>query len=427
MRRLLRQSLGTFAGHGFVLGAGLLTSVLLNRALGPGLKGVFISCLLIPQTAVVLAELGLGTAGAYWLVRRKHQPGMVIWLLILASLLLGGLAAAVTWLLLSGLPAQTWGGIDRMVVLSLIPPGLWLTFVPEIFLGLGWLAGYNWWRSGYQAFRLLVLAGLLWLMSDKLQAAIWGSVLLNWAAFLASLAILRRYLRPVRVLPRGELPGFLKFGSRVFAGEVLGFLHYRADILMIALWLDQFQVGLYATAAFLSELLWMIPRGVYAPVFARIAGAGMERNDIRQASIITLGVTGAAALATALLVGPAIGWLYGLPFAGAVWPFILLLPGTVLLSLPKFLEAPLIAELGAPQVLVWSKGAGLAANVGLNILLIPRYGISGAAVASSLSYSLQAGLFLGLFAGRYQGLRPAVAREGDLLAGHESGMNELAD
>jgi O-antigen/teichoic acid export membrane protein len=32
----------------------------------------------------------------------------------------------------------------------------------------------------------------------------------------------------------------------------------------------------------------------------------------------------------------------------------------------------------------------LASNVGLNLLLIPRYGIAGAAVASSVAYSAQA-------------------------------------
>jgi O-antigen/teichoic acid export membrane protein len=213
----------------------------------------------------------------------------------------------------------------------------------------------------------------------------------------------------------------------VFAGEVLGFLHYRADILMIMLWQGQAQVGLYATAAFLSELLWMIPRGVYAPVFARIAGNGLERRTIRLASAVTLGVTGAAALAAALLIGPAIGWLYGSDFSGAARPFILLLPGTVLLALPKLLEAPLIAELGAPQVLAWAKGAGLVANLGLNFLLIPRYGISGAAAASSLSYSLQAGLFLWLFAKNYRRRPPGIRMGDQLVVSHENEMNELAD
>jgi len=406
---------------------GMFASVLINRSLGPELKGVFVSCLLIPQTAVVFSELGLGTAGAYQLAKNRYRPGSIILFLLLASLILGVIAMAVTGAAFR-LPGDAWGGLNRFLILSIIPPGLWLTFLPEIFLGLGLLRGYNGWRTGFQAFRLLLIAFLLFLSSNKLQAVILATIILNWAAFIVSAAALCLYIKPhFKDISKEQISGFFRFGIKVFAGEVLGFLHYRTDIFLLLLWKGNAQVGIYATAAFLSELLWMISRGLYAPAFAALAKDGLSRGTVKRAALTAFAATLGLAALSAVLVSPAVKLLYGLSFSAAVWPFILLLPGTVLLSIPKFLEAPLIAEMGKPEVLIWCKGVGLLLNIGLNLWLIPRYGTSGAAVASSVSYSMQAGIFIWLFSRISRRSVPGNTEGYALISEHESDMNEIAD
>jgi O-antigen/teichoic acid export membrane protein len=427
MKRLFSQSIDTLVSHVGMLAIGTFASVLINRTLGPGLKGVFVSCLLIPQTAVVFAELGLGTSGAYQLARKKYPQGSVVLFLLIASLILGGLAMLVTGLIIRQ-PSEIWGGFNRFVILSIIPPGLWLTFLPEIFLGLGLLRGYNGWRTGFQAFRLLLLGFFLFSMNNKLQAVILASVILNWAAFAISASVLCRYIKPrFATLSLVQAKDFLGFGIKVFIGEILGFLHYRADIFLILLWRNNVQVGLYATAAFISELLWMISRGLYAPAFTALAKEGLSRGTVKKAALTVFIATFGLAALSAGLVGPAIKLLYGESFSGAVWPFILLLPGTVLLSIPKFLEAPLIAEMGRPEVLVWSKGIGFLLNISLNFWLIPKHGISGAAVASSVSYSMQAVVFLWMYLRISGRVVAGNAESYALLNEHESDMNEIAD
>ncbi len=428
MKKLLSQSLDTLISHAGVLALGMLASILINRALGPELKGIFVACLLIPQTAVVFAELGLGTSGAYQLARKKYQPGSIVMFLLAASLVLGGLTMVITGAVVR-LPAVAWGGFNRFLILSIIPAGLWLTFLPEIFLGLGLLRGYNGWRTGFQAFRVATLLFFLILFSNKLQAVLLASVILNWAAFIISATVLLIYLKPgFSALSFKPTADILRFGLKVFAGEILGFLHYRADIFLLLFWRGNVQVGLYATAAFLSELLWMVARGLYAPVFSALARNGLSRSIIKKSAMTVLAVTSGLAVVSAFLIGPVIKLLYGESFAGAAWPFVLLLPGTVMLSVPKFLEAPLIAEMGSPEVLIWGKAAGLLCNIPLNLWLIPKYGISGAAAASSISYAVQALLFIGLFMNKSKKtLSPEKAEEYSLINEHESGMNEIAD
>jgi O-antigen/teichoic acid export membrane protein len=74
----------------------------------------------------------------------------------------------------------------------------------------------------------------------------------------------------------------------------------------------------------------------------------------------------------------------------------LLLPGIVMGSIYKVLGADLAAR-GKPLYAAWAYGVAVVLNVALNFYLIPRYGFRGAAVASSISYSVGSLLYLGIY------------------------------
>jgi len=99
-----------------------------------------------------------------------------------------------------------------------------------------------------------------------------------------------------------------------------------------------------------------------------------------------------------LLLAPFIlRFVFGLAFAGAMRPFLLLLPGTIAGSLTSSLGLYFIQQLGKPRINALFSAAGLSLNVVLNILWIPAYGPAGAALSSSISYSLVAVLLILLF------------------------------
>jgi O-antigen/teichoic acid export membrane protein len=105
-----------------------------------------------------------------------------------------------------------------------------------------------------------------------------------------------------------------------------------------------------------------------------------------------------------LLLGPAIlvpayaAHLYlGREFAGMLGALVCLLPGTIATSVGYVVHSDLAAR-GAVGRSFISNMVSLAANIGLNVVLIPRYGIVGAAIASSLAYLLNALIACGFFA-----------------------------
>ncbi len=92
------------------------------------------------------------------------------------------------------------------------------------------------------------------------------------------------------------------------------------------------------------------------------------------------------AVALALVGRTVVPLIYGPAYQVAGTLFVLLLPGMLAISLHLVIDA-FFAGSGFPPISIWSAVGALIAKIGLNLLLIPRMGISGAAVATSLVYA----------------------------------------
>jgi Na+-driven multidrug efflux pump len=66
-----------------------------------------------------------------------------------------------------------------------------------------------------------------------------------------------------------------------------------------------------------------------------------------------------------------------------------MLPGLVFSGFGSVLNTKLAGQ-GYPPVTLWAPGLALAANVGLNLWLIPELGLKGAALTASVTYTLWA-------------------------------------
>jgi O-antigen/teichoic acid export membrane protein len=94
----------------------------------------------------------------------------------------------------------------------------------------------------------------------------------------------------------------------------------------------------------------------------------------------------------ALFAGPLTRIVYGDAFAAAATPLRILLVGIVASSFLQVLSS-LLLGLGRLRLLIQTTAFGFAINLTLNIVLIPRFGMNGAAVSSAVSYSVTAILF----------------------------------
>ncbi len=118
-------------------------------------------------------------------------------------------------------------------------------------------------------------------------------------------------------------------------------------------------------------------------------GNTLTRRTARQSMLLSL--------LAALVLVPAGYWaiplLFGESFRPAIVAMWLLLPGVVALSYYRTLAVHLAGQ-GHPEY--YSYGAALSAilTLTLDVILIPRLGINGASIASSVAYTLSGGMCL---------------------------------
>jgi O-antigen/teichoic acid export membrane protein len=157
-------------------------------------------------------------------------------------------------------------------------------------------------------------------------------------------------------------------------------------------------VGIYSISVGLAELLWHFPNAVSFIIFPKAASTKPEVMNIFTPRVfrITLGFTALGAVGLVLLGKPVISFIYSSTFLPAYVPMVALLPGVVLLGGAKVLTNE-IAGRGYPHYNSINAGLALILTVILDLILIPRYGVLGAALASSISYAVIFFLAIGFY------------------------------
>lgn len=122
------------------------------------------------------------------------------------------------------------------------------------------------------------------------------------------------------------------------------------------------------------------------------------------------------AIILVLCAKPLVYFLFGSAFLKSVNAIIGLIPGVVLVSLSRALANDIAAR-GHPELNTITSIFVVIINILLNVILIPFLGILGAALATSISYTVNAALKLFLYShlSGNQWWKPLVFRKNDIL------------
>jgi O-antigen/teichoic acid export membrane protein len=423
-RGVLRDAAITVAAR-LVLAVLILgTDIALARLLGPAAKGRFALVLLYSQLIALVLGWGMDqalavTSGRDLGAARRGFANAVIWTGVVGGF--GMLASA--WAYGIGQPGPPTG-----ILPSLLPNLSERQFlyaaaaVPgEMFFSIG-LFGLLGRRmiAAYSAVRILRRAILMLLVVSAAAIARLSldvGLALNLVALglTAVLIILVAAgggsfsLRPSGDLLREQLG----FGTRSVPGQFAERLQFRADSFIVNLFAGVRQTGIYSVTSGLAETLWYIPNSLGIVMFSRAVDPQADTGGV--AAALTRGTVAVTLVAAvpAFLLGPYVAKaLYGSQFADAGVALRFILPGVVAYSVVAILSRYLSGR-GRPGTTTLILVSGLATNVIANLLLVPRLGINGAALASSISYILTAALTLSAFvrvSGR--GLRETLVLRG---------------
>jgi len=186
----------------------------------------------------------------------------------------------------------------------------------------------------------------------------------------------------------------------IFAGMVVSF-YMRIDQVMLKEMLDAKAVGVYAAAVKLCEAWYFLPTALIASIFPAVIKAKIKSKtlyDKRVQNLYDLMVWSsiAVALPTTLLADWVILILYGTDFQEAADVLRIYIWAGVFVTLGIANSKWLIAE-NLQRYLFIRTILGALLNVGLNLWLIPIYGIKGAAIATMVAQGTVGFLSLSFF------------------------------
>ncbi len=176
----------------------------------------------------------------------------------------------------------------------------------------------------------------------------------------------------------------------------LSMIYFKIDQVMLGHIAGDEEVGVYSAATRLSEVWYFIPVAIATSVFPALIKARGRGEKVYYARLQQLyDFLAWLGLAVAVFFTFASNWLilliFGEQYAAAGPILSVHIWAGVFIFLKVAMGRWLLNE-GKLAFLFISSGMGAIINVTLNILLIPRYGGMGAAVASVISYAV-AGLF----------------------------------
>lgn len=230
------------------------------------------------------------------------------------------------------------------------------------------------------------------------EGAIYGMLFSSIAACLIGFFLLKKYINLNLKNYLSNTKKILSFGSQVFTANAINKVNYHADIILIGYLLTPVQVGYYSVAIGLTRFFWIIPQSIQKISYPIISEFWKEKSPSMSRLIdknikYSISILLPMGLGVGLFSKQIITIIYGEQFIHAVLPFLVLLVGTIILGIVKSIGGSL-PGVGRPDLAVKKVGVSALLNVFLNVLLIPQYGILGAAIATTCSFTVEAVLHL---------------------------------
>jgi O-antigen/teichoic acid export membrane protein len=170
-------------------------------------------------------------------------------------------------------------------------------------------------------------------------------------------------------------------------GNLANLATFRVDALILANTRNPVELGLYAGAANVAEVVLYLPTSVAAVLLS--AGASMSPSDSRVLTLRALRLVVASSLALGacgiIFASPIVSLLLGAEFSDSVTPLRILLIGISGVALHQILSAG-FAALGKQVLSSVLSVITLILVLLLDLALIPELGPTGAALASMIAY-----------------------------------------
>ncbi len=391
---------GTVLSQVFQIVLGLGTSIISTRLLGPVGKGEYAIFITAISFGALFFDFGIQSALGFLvarkdLVQNKAHGILVLIMPVLVLLFALSVVAASRWSKLEiFLPEKH----DTPLYMLLICLAFATTLVSQ------WVKGLMSANLQFKQINLLnyvraislflVFVGF-YLLSEKaliVTDAYWLYLLSLVATMLFGLWSYLKLNGPWRVErpTKKEFNQIFGWGGLMYASNVAQFLNYRLDFWLVNFYLGSASLGLYSLSSNLGQMFWLLPAAISTVLLPSIAKGGTGQTKANLDRTLFMGrflmFLGIISFVGALLFGKQfMVFAYGEAFEESAAVLIWLLLGIIPFALTK-IYASFLSGVGRQRENLIASYSGLVLTILLDLWLIPKMGIIGAAIGTAVSY-----------------------------------------
>ena len=375
----------------------LLLRIVLGKELGPSGLGLYTLVFTLYMFGMQFAAFGIGAALTKYIAQYHDDlPKIKEYITsgVLGSMVSGTVFGILLYLLSGIISIQFFHNPEMTNLLKLT--AFCFPFIAMQKVVIGALNGMR--RMKLYAFvnivqnaSVMVVSIVLVMLFDMgVRGAVIGYVVPTIVMGVLSLIIIRENFSIKMGILRTALTEISLFGFYVVLANSIGMINTQVDSLMIGHFMSETDVGYYAVAVLFMQAITLLPQAVQrvtGPSIARYYGKkdyanirSLIKGTMFKISLITIFI----ALFLAIFGKILIGIIFTKEFLPAYIPLLILLIGysihAALVSVGSCLSS-----IGKVKIIFRISLMCAVLNTLLNIILIPRFGLIGAASATSAS------------------------------------------
>jgi len=376
LRFLNNDYILSMINKGVLVITGFLITALLNRYLGPELKGEYAYFMNVVNFIATVGNLGVYQSYPKSYKDKMPDVKNKYVSLICAQLLVYSNIAVILGVL--------DGRFDFLILFLLVP-----SQIAANQLSMVVMVEDIRYRQYVQMGTLILKTGIMYIVAICMPALllyVFGALLvINILQCILYINRLRAHLS-FGFLSKEFVSVVMKFGFFASASEILLILNYKADIFILKYFVDYHQIGLYSVGAGIAEFVWFIPDAFKEVLFSRSS----RGNPIKELNLTikTNMLVSVLIILVMLVFGKEIIMIYSGPeYLDTLSVTRILLLGVPAMALFKVTN-PLYFANGKQKLYCYILLKSDLVCIVLNVILIPIFGINGAAVGTVTSFTV---------------------------------------
>ncbi len=390
-----------FAKIGFVI-LKIAMGILIARVLGPFGKGIYVAVGRLSGILSTISSFSIGESLIFFLGRKKIKSLEIVGTSFFISIVCSLLALVVLFVFQDTIEHHFFKEFKAniyWIIYLLIPFTMFNSFVAYALKGLEKFKDYNTLSIIITIVKILLTAFCFYFIAGDYTTALIALIAVSAIQSIWGLILLFRYsMGRFRVSWKNLYP-LTRYGLLTHFGSIFDELENQVDIFLLLYFLSPASVGIYSAAWAIASLLQYIANSLNVILFPKISSIPEKEValDFTHKSIrCLLFICFAASVFIVITAYPLIRICYGAEFIDAFWVTIILLPAMIADVVFRTLFS-WFKGTGKPLVTSVFTGLSVLINTFFNILLIPPYGITGAAISAVISYNLRTILLVNYF------------------------------